>query len=65
MKKYSEWIEINCSDGYSLLVKEIFDNNNKNYFKKIKIGDRFVTPLSKLIDAKSFRTKFGVNGYSK
>ena len=65
LKKYSEWIEINCSDGYSLLVKEIFDNNNKNYFKKIKIGDRFVTPLSKLIDAKSFRTKFGVNGYSK
>jgi methionyl-tRNA formyltransferase len=65
VKKYKQWLEINCSDGYSLLVKEVLDNNNKNYFKKIKMGDRFVTPLSKIFKAKLLRTKFGVSGYSK
>lgn len=63
IKKNNFWIEINCSDGYSLLVQEVLDKNNKNFFNKVKIGDRLVTPMSKLYDAKLKRSKFNVNGF--
>ena len=65
IKKYYDWIEINCSDGYSLLIKQILDKKNKNYFSKIKIGDRFFTPFSKLVKATTSRTKFDINGFKK
>ena len=62
-KKYDKWIEISCGDGYSLLVCDVLNKNNKSIINKIKSGERFFTPLKKLFDSKSERTRFGIKGF--
>ena len=60
---YDKWIEISCGDGYSLLVCDVLNKNNKSIINKIKSGERFFTPLKKLFDSKSERTRFGIKGF--
>ena len=65
VKKYDKWIEISCGDGYSLLVSRILNIKNENIIKKIKSGERFFTPLKKLFESKSERSRFGIKGFYK
>jgi methionyl-tRNA formyltransferase len=64
-KKYEKWVEISCGDSYSLLVSNVLSKDNKNIINKIKSGERFFTPLKKLFDSKSKRTRFGIKGFYK
>ena len=38
---------------------------NENIIKKIKSGERFFTPLKKLFESKSERSRFGIKGFYK
>ena len=56
------WIVVNTSDYFSIIIEKILDKNKKNILKDIKQGDRFHTPKKFLDIALSSRIKFTPTG---
>ena len=54
-----KWITVCTSDQNSILIKNILNNKGKNIIDSIKEGDRFYSPYSKIIKARSFKAKYG------
>lgn len=50
-RKNDKWMVVACNSG-SLIIEEVVDIKGSNIFESIKVGDRFVTPIKKLEDAK-------------
>ena len=44
-RKNSNWISV-CSNGGTLIIQEIRDENGNNLIEKVKVGDRLFTPHS-------------------
>jgi methionyl-tRNA formyltransferase len=45
------WLMVSCGDG-ELIVHRVLDQGNRNVIGRIKAGERFVTPVSRLESAK-------------
>ena len=52
------FITVATSDHGSLIIEEVFDDNNINVIKSLKEGDRFYTPLKYLETSMQFRARF-------
>ena len=46
-RKGKNWLCVSIKN-FTLIIKEILDEKNMDIFEKIKVGDRFTTPFSKL-----------------
>lgn len=60
--KQKNWIEVCGPDNNNLLIKKVLNKNGNNIVDKIKKGDRFFTPHTKLDDAKKFRAEYTSKG---
>ena len=59
------WIVVCTSDENSLLVEKVLDKKGNNIIKKVKAGDRFYTPESKLSFSKKYKAQYGPKGLIK
>lgn len=46
-RKGKNWLCVSLKNS-SLIIRQVLDEKKNNIFKKIKVGDRFITPFSKL-----------------
>ena len=60
-----KWITVCTSDENSILITEVINDKGKNIIKSIKPGERFYTPVSKIVKSRSYRAKYGPKGLSK
>lgn len=60
-----EWIVVSTKSKYMLLIEEILNSKGENVIKKIKVGDRFYTPLVELEKSRKKRSFFGTKGLIK
>ena len=61
----NKWITVCTASKHMLLVEEIIDSKGKNVISKIKVGDRFFTPIEKLDSANSKRIYYNALGLKK
>lgn len=59
-----DWIVVSTKGKHMLLIEKVLDKNKNNIISKIKIGDRFITPSSKLDAAVSKRVKVNAKGFN-
>ena len=58
VRNNKKWIVV-CTAGNSyLIIEEVLDSKKNNIINKLKVGDRFFTPLKNIIASNSKRTKF-------
>ncbi|MDC0917467.1 hypothetical protein OAQ42_06215, partial [Flavobacteriaceae bacterium] len=57
-----EWIVVSTASKHMLLIEKVIDANFNNVIDKIKVGDRFHTPLEFFSNAKSERVIYGTKG---
>jgi methionyl-tRNA formyltransferase len=57
-----KWITVCTGSKHMLLIENIIDENGENVRSKIKVGDRFFTPIEKLDAAKSKRIYYNSYG---
>ena len=43
-----DWIVVSSVGKEMFLIEEVIDDKNKNIIQKLKVGDRFITPLDKI-----------------
>ena len=60
-----DWITVCTSGKHMLLIEEVNDSKGLNILNKIKPGDRFFTPSTKLDDARSKRIYYNSFGLKK
>ena len=60
-RKTKDTLFIAVSDG-AILVKDVYSEDGKDLFSKIKPGHRFVTPIDILDNAISFRARYDAKG---
>ncbi len=58
-----DWIVVGTTGKHMLLIEKVLDRKNKNIISKIKPGDRFFTPSSKLDAANKKRVKVDAKGF--
>ena len=58
-----DWIVVGTTGKHMLLIEKVLDRKNKNIISKIKPGDRFFTPSSKLDSAINKRVKVDAKGF--
>jgi methionyl-tRNA formyltransferase len=61
----NDWIVVSTKSKHMLLVEEVLNRNGTNILNKIKVGDRFFTPINEISDSKSNRTFFNSKGLKK
>ena len=59
------WIVVCTKSKYMLLIEKVINKNKKNIINKIKVGDRFHTPLNKIMIARKKRNFFNSKGLKK
>lgn len=59
-----DWIVVGTTGKHMLLIEKVCDGNNKNIISKIKPGDRFFTPITKLDNAIKIRVKVNSKGFN-
>ena len=57
-----KWIVVSTVDKHSLLIEKVLNIKNENIISKIKIGDRFFTPIDKIQEAKNKRVFYSSKG---
>ena len=57
-----KWIVVCTTSKHMLLIEEIINTKGENIISKIKVGDRFFTPIEKLDAAKSKRIYYNSYG---
>ena len=57
-----KWITVCTGSKHMLLIENIIDENGENVRSKIKVGDRFFTPIETLDAAKSKRIYYNSYG---
>ena len=55
------WIVVGSNDQNVFLIKEVLDEKGLNILSKLKVGDRFYTPIKKLDDSKKYRVYYKSN----
>jgi len=60
-----DWIIVSTKGKHMLIIEEVLDKNSKNIISKLKVGDRFFTPINTLKKAKSKRVFYSSKGKSK
>lgn len=60
-----KWIVVCTSSKHMLLIEDIITENGENIISKIKVGDRFYTPVEKLVSGKSKRIYYNSFGLKK
>jgi len=55
-----DWIVVSTRSKHMLLIEEVLNKDGENIIKKIKVGDRFYTPIKELEKSKLQR-KFFIN----
>ena len=61
----NDWIVVSTKSKHMLLVEEVLNRNGKNILNKIKVGDRFFTPVNEISESKRNRTFFNSRGLKK
>ena len=56
------WIVVSSGDHNMFLIEKVIDKSGKNILKKVKVGDRFYTPNTKLEYSNSVRIKYSSKG---
>lgn len=59
------WLVVSTTSKHMLLIEEVLNINRENIINKIKVGDRFFTPLKKLIDSNKKRIQYNSLGLKK
>ncbi|MBD1139703.1 hypothetical protein IDH15_00305 [Pelagibacterales bacterium SAG-MED38] len=59
-KKTKDWIVVAINSG-SIIIEEVLNDKQENILSKLKVGDRFTTPIEKLESSK-IRKYFTPNG---
>lgn len=62
MRTNGRWLLVALSDGYSMIVEEVLDEDGQPILASIREGDRFHTPIAILDEASSTRVIVGANG---
>ena len=62
MRTNGRWLLVALSDGYSMIVEEVLDEEGGQILANIREGDRFHTPITILDEASSTRVIVGANG---
>lgn len=57
-----KWLVVSTRSKYMLLIEKVLNNKNINIIDKIKVGDRFYTPLNDLVKARKKRVFFNSKG---
>jgi len=60
-----DWLVVSTNSKHMLLIEEVLDKSGKNIIKKIKVGDRFFTPIKFLESSFKKRSKFFSKGSQK
>ncbi len=60
-----DWIVVSSVGKEMFLIEEVIDDKNKNIIQKLKVGDRFITPLDKIYLSKKNRPKYNSMGLKK
>ena len=60
-----DWITVCTSGKHMLLIEKVIDSKGNNILNKIKPGDRFFTPSTKLDNARSKRIYYNSYGLKK
>jgi len=58
----TDWIVVSTKSKHMLLVEEILNQKGENIIEKIKVGDRFFTPLTELNNSKKNRVVYNAKG---
>tara|TARA_B100000963_G_C22621545_1_gene670199 strand:+ start:1364 stop:2380 length:1017 start_codon:yes stop_codon:yes gene_type:complete len=59
------WIVVCTKSKHMLLIEEVLNKKGKNILDKIKVGDRFYTPIEEIEKAKKIRTSYNSKGLIK
>ena len=59
-----DWIVVGTTLKHMLLIEKVLDIKNNNISSKIKTGDKFFTPSSKLDTATKKRVKVDAKGFN-
>jgi methionyl-tRNA formyltransferase len=51
-RKGKHWLCV-CVKDCAVIVEEIYDEHGKNIFDEVSVGDRFITPIDKLVSSKT------------
>ncbi len=62
MRTNGRWLLIALSDGYTMIVEDVSDDDGRSLMSSIKEGDRLYTPSDLLGEAASTRVIIGANG---
>ena len=65
IRKEENFIVVATKGPNSLVIEEVIDKNKKNIIKKLKVGDRFFTPISYIEESLIVRAIYGPNGLIK
>tara|TARA_Y100000816_G_C26102822_1_gene584994 strand:- start:200 stop:1213 length:1014 start_codon:yes stop_codon:yes gene_type:complete len=57
-----DWIVVSTKSKHMLLIEKVLNKNGENIIKKIKVGDRFYTPIKELEKSKIRKTIFNSKG---
>jgi len=60
-----DWVVVSTVDENMLLVETILNDKGVNIISKLKLGDRFITPIEKIYLSKKIRPKFNSKGLVK